>query len=42
MLNAKILPHTINPLTAGADYIRFSAFLLAHCLSVFKHVENKS
>ena len=33
---------TVNPLTAGADYMRFLTFLLAHCLSVFKHVENKT
>ena len=30
----------INPLTAGAAYIRFLQFLLAHYIPPFKHVED--
>ena len=31
---------SINPLTAGTDYIRFLHFLLAHYISAFKQVED--
>ena len=31
----------INPLTAGAVHIRFLHFLLAHCISAFKHIKGK-
>ena len=31
----------INPLTAGAAYIRFLHFLLAHYISAFKSVKDK-
>ena len=30
-----------NPLTAGAAYIRFLHFLLAHYIPPFKHVKDK-
>ena len=29
----------VNPLTAGTDYIRLSACLLACSISAFKHIE---
>ena len=31
----------VKGITASTDYIRFFTFLLAYCLSVFKHVEKK-
>ena len=31
----------VNPLTAGADYIRFLNFLLACTISAFKDIEDK-
>ena len=32
---------SVNPLTAGTDYIHFLHFSLAYCISAFKHVKDK-
>ena len=40
-LNEIVLLSFLNPLTAGAAYIRFLHFLLACTISAFKHNEDK-
>ena len=41
-LNTYLYQGLINLLTTGTDYIRFLQFLLAHSISAFKHVANKT